>query len=154
MAEFNQYKRGDGKSYSLENLRLLSNNLHGNDGGGGGDGEIQEVGCSDLFEEEKQRSTTLHTHIVWFFVYFGWFSLIFTLVGSQRSTEETCSYEYSNVLISGSVDMVFLLFCMYIIDDLGRTSTQLYFYGFAGVMSLIYGICVSQSMESTGVVIL
>tara|TARA_A100001015_G_C14977155_1_gene707801 strand:- start:915 stop:1775 length:861 start_codon:yes stop_codon:yes gene_type:complete len=129
IAEYNGHARSDGSTYEFQNIRLQY--VHNED-------EDNKAGYLDLLTPQESKQTLL-LWTVWFFAYFGFFGVLFSLIALQQNKESnTCSYDYQNVVISGSVDIAMLIMTMYIVDILGRTITQCSLFSMSFVFTLVW----------------
>ena len=132
IANYNGSVRSDGTLYNIEHFSLNFVKPRY--------GEEIDGGYTVLFSE-RYIVSTIHLWIIWFCAYFTFFSVLFSLVALQENKgKETCSYEYTGVVISGSVDVVFLLLCMVVIDWMGRPVTQSCFYGLSSAFALAWAV--------------
>ena len=135
IAEYNGKIRSDGTTYDLQNIDLKY--VY--------DEEDNHAGYVELFTSEHAPRTT-HLWIVWFFAYFGFFAVLFSMIALQRNKEtETCSYDYQNVVISGSIDVVMLFVTMYAVDIIGRTVTQSSLYSISSIFALTWTIVLEKN---------
>ena len=131
IAEYNSHSCSDGSTYDFQNIAIKY--VYDED-------EDNKAGYLELLTSaESPRTVLLWT--VWFFAYFGFFGILFCLIALQQNKEaETCSYDYQNIVISGSVDILMLFATMYVVDILGRTITQSSLYSISATFTLTWAI--------------
>ena len=135
IAEYNGKVRSDRVTYDLQNINLKYEYNE----------EDNHAGYTELLTPE-QRPRTIHLWIVWCFAYFGFFAVVFSMIALQRNKEkDTCSYDYQNVVISGSSDIVLLLLTMYFVDMIGRAITQSSLYALSSIFALAWSIVLDKN---------
>jgi putative MFS transporter len=103
----------------------------------------------DLFQSAQSRRVLFPLSIVWGlfgFTYYGIILFVSRLYSTSGADDDgTCNFDYSNVFINTSAEFIGVFVCVYLIDPLGRSKTQLSLYVVGGVTVALMGIKFSSS---------
>mmetsp|Transcript_3229 Transcript_3229/g.4550 ORF Transcript_3229/g.4550 Transcript_3229/m.4550 type:complete len:522 (-) Transcript_3229:56-1621(-) len=90
------------------------------------------------------RRSTLACWVIWFcfgFSYYGLVLLTVKIFAQANTTEGTCSFDYQDIFVSSTSEIVSITFAAYcLIDRVGRKGTQILTYGGCGVLMIVIGI--------------
>lgn len=103
-----------------------------------------------LFENPELRRYTMANMVIWGsagFTFYG-VQLLLTRVFATTDDDDTCSFDYSFLLIVYSTEIIGTIALMFTIETWGRRYTQLVWYIVAGVSVFILGFSSLSNDES------
>lgn len=113
----------------------------------------------DLIKTGAMRKVSLPLWTIWGifgFTYYGLILLVARMYNTDQSDddagdgEKTCSFDYSNIFMNASSEMVGVFASSLVIDRMGRVKTQTLFYFMAGVAVF----CTGLELPPTGLLIM
>jgi MFS family permease len=127
---------------TLEPFQLECSVAEGADADGSLEPEKDEGGkYIDLIMQPDLRATTLPISFIWLVFGFTYYGLILFVAAIYETADDdgTCSFDYQDMFINSSAELVGLCIAVYVIDSLGRSKTQSVFYAVAGATVVCLG---------------
>ena len=97
----------------------------------------QQATYGDLvFQSSHVRITTIlitSISLIYGFTYYGMVLLTGRIFETDNSTREGCSFDYQDIFINSTSEVLGVLYCAFVIDRMGRVKTQGLSYFAAGM---------------------
>lgn len=112
----------------------------------------ESVSFMEFLKPTQQQKLFIPMWIVWFSFGFGYYGVVLLMVrvfedksDSDEEQATTCDFDYGNILLNSSVEVVAVLLLVYMIEPLGRIKTMLCFFFVAGVSVLFLAMPMSPA---------
>lgn len=115
--------------------------------------EIVDGTYYDLVKTSDVRKITYPLWVVWTIFGFTYYGLILFVarlyntdsdfIGDDPDLVKTCSFDYIDIFVNASAEILGVFICSFVIDSLGRVKTQSFFYLLAGAAVFCMGLDVS-----------
>ena len=114
-----------------------------------GDDELEEsVSVAEFVKPSAQQKLFIPMWIVWFAFGFGYYGVVLLMVrifeDDNNDEEETCDFDYGNILINSSTEVLAVVLLIFMIEPIGRIKTMLFFFFTAGVSVIFVAIPMSN----------
>jgi putative MFS transporter len=109
----------------------------------------ETVSFAEFLKPSAQQKLFIPMWIVWFCFGFGYYGVVLLMVrvfedrSGDDDEEQTCDFDYGNILINSSTEVLAVVMLIFMIEPVGRIKTMFFFFFTAGVSVLFIAMPMS-----------
>ena len=115
----------------------------------GEDATEEKVSFTEFLKPTSQQKLFLPMWVVWFSFGFGYYGVVLLMVrvfeDNDNDGEETCDFDYGNILINSSTEVLAVVLLIFMIEPVGRIKTMIFFFFVAGISVIFIAVPMSNS---------